>query len=131
VDYAIHNLYRGRMRQLRPRSERWLSACLFGHQHKLELLEALAGSADGRINLTGVATDRGVTPAVYYAPVRDLIGLGLVDRVERVPGDRRQWYQRCGSDQVWDAIGSLVHSLRDFAPATSQSGSPAASVSTT
>ncbi|GAB3817334.1 hypothetical protein [Micromonospora zhanjiangensis] len=119
------------MRQLRPRNERWLSACLFGHQHKLELLEALASSPDGRINLTEVARDRGVTPAVYYAPVRDLMGLELVDRVERVPGDRRQWYQRGGSDQVWAAIGSLVHSLREFAPATSQSGSPAASMSTT
>ncbi|WP_144082847.1 MULTISPECIES: hypothetical protein [unclassified Micromonospora] len=119
------------MRQLRPRNERWLSACLFGNQHKLELLGALASAVDGRINLTEVARIHGVAPAVYYAPVKDLMGLGLLDRIARVPGDRRQWYQRCGSEQVWAAIGSLVHSLRDFVPATSQTRGPAASVSTT
>jgi hypothetical protein len=112
------------MRHLRPRNQRWASACLFGHQRKLELLEALVEAPDGRINLGEVARDHGVAAAVYYPPVRDLIALCLITQVARVPGDRRQWYQRCGSDQVWAAVGSLVHSLREFVPATSQTASP-------
>jgi len=115
------------MRQMRPRDERWVSACFFGHQHKLELLEALAGAPDGRINLGEVARSRGVMPAVYYPPVRDLMALELLSQAARVPGDRRQWYQRVGGDQFWAAVSSVVQGLRAVIPAVSQpasSGSP-------
>jgi hypothetical protein len=115
---------------MRARDERWVSACLFGHQHKLELLEALADAPDGRINLGDVARDRGVVPAVYYPPVRDLMALELLSQVARVPGDRRQWYQRSGGDQLWTAVSSLVRSLRAFVPAASQPASPGAPKST-
>lgn len=118
------------MRQVRPRDERWVSACFFGHQRKLELLEALADAPDGRINLGEVARDRGVAPSVYYPPVRDLMALELLSQVTRVPGDRRQWYQRSGSDQLWSAIGPLVRSLHSLVPVTSQPASPGAPTST-
>lgn len=130
MDYRIINLYDERMRQMRPRDERWVSACFFGHQRKLELLEALADASDGRINLGEVARGRGVAPAVYYPPVRDLMALELVTQAARVPGDRRQWYQRSGGDQLWAAVGSLVRSLHALAPAMSQPASPGAPTST-
>jgi hypothetical protein len=118
------------MRQMRPRDARWVSACLFGHQHKLELLDALADAPDGRINLGAVAKRCGVPPAVYYPPVRDLMALELLSQVARVPGDRRQWYQRSGGDQLWAEVGSLVRSLHLLAPATSQPASASTPVST-
>lgn len=105
------------MRILRSDGERALSAHLFGHRHKMELLSAFAEAPDGRINLSQVAEDRGVKASVYYPPVKDLIAARLVVRVEPVPKERRRWYERTGDDQVWLALGATLRALRDLSSA--------------
>jgi hypothetical protein len=102
------------MRYLRSDGERWLSACLFGHQRKLELLSALAEAPDGRINLGALAHDRGAVAAEYYPPVRDLMAIRLVSQVPPITGERRRWYERSGSEQVWAAVAALTRSLGDL-----------------
>jgi hypothetical protein len=104
------------MRHLQSDGERWLSACLFGHRRKLELLAALAQAPDGRINLSALAQERGAAPAEYYPPVRDLMAIRLVAQAPPATGDRRRWYERAGSEQVWAAVAALARSLHDFGP---------------
>jgi hypothetical protein len=106
------------MRNLRADGERWLSACLFGHRRKLELLAALAQAPDGRINLGALAQERGAAAAEYYPPVRDLMAIRLVAQSPPVTGDRRRWYERSGSEQVWAAVAALARSLHDLGPQT-------------
>lgn len=55
---------------------------------------ALAGAEDVGVNLSQLAEEQGVAASVYYAPIRDLIETGLVEKVPRVPGERRRWYRR-------------------------------------
>jgi hypothetical protein len=92
--------------------ERSLSACLFGNRYRLELLAALAEAPDGRVNLGVLAEERGVSAAVYYPPMRDLLALRMVTRVEQVTRDRRRWYQRSGGDRLWESMARLIAGLQ-------------------
>lgn len=92
-----------------PPSRR-VSALLFGNRHKLELLTALANGQDGPVNLSLLAARQGVSPSVYYAPIKDLIGAGLVQRLVSEPGDRRRWYGPT-ENSFWVVVRSVATEL--------------------
>ncbi|MFE0147844.1 hypothetical protein ACFWY5_11895 [Nonomuraea sp. NPDC059007] len=91
---------------------RGVSACLFGHRYRLEVLEAFASASDGQVNLGRLAARHGVQSAVYYPVVRDLLALRMVTRVTELGRDRRRWYCRAGGDALWEPLGRLVAGLR-------------------
>jgi hypothetical protein len=92
-------------------AERLVSARLFGNRHKLELLLALASAEDGAVSLSELAdANGGVSPSVYYAPIRDLTSAGLVERVAPVPGERRRWYRRSGH-RFWASAATPLAEL--------------------
>lgn len=99
-----------------------VSTLLMGNRHKLPVVAALAGASNGRINLGELASIHGVSPSVYYTPVKDLMALGLVRQVEAIAGQRRRWYERCGDAQVWEGLGMLTRALESFsAPSATES----------
>jgi DNA-binding IclR family transcriptional regulator len=90
-----------------------VSVILFGNRHRLELLAALANTAEDGVSLTQLALARGVSASVYYAPLRDLMSLGLVIRREAPdPRDRRRWYHR-SEHRLWDSVRALVDALTE------------------
>ncbi|WP_370945334.1 hypothetical protein AB5J62_40635 [Amycolatopsis sp. cg5] len=92
---------------------RRVSAAVFGNRHKLELLLALAQAGDQGVNLSALSDERGVFTSVYYGPIRDLIEVGLVERLGRMPGDRRCWYRRREST-LWDGVRAVAVDLAEF-----------------
>ncbi|MFF5211070.1 hypothetical protein [Streptosporangium sp. NPDC000396] len=101
-----------------------VSVLLLGNRHKLAVVTALARSRDGRVNLGELAVVHGVAASVYYAPVKDLMTLGLVRQAEIAAGQRRRWYERCGDTRVWKGLHGLVRALEDFTPPTATSHDP-------
>lgn len=95
------------MRTLNLQDERSLSACLFGHRHRAELLTALASAVEGRVNLGVLADERGVSAAVYYPPMRELVAAGLAEPVDVAGLARRRWYARRGDPALWEAWAAL------------------------
>jgi DNA-binding transcriptional ArsR family regulator len=97
-----------------PPGPRQVSVVLFGNRHKLELLAALAEAGDDGVNLSQLSEVQGVSPSVYYGPLRDLMRAGLVDRLgRRREGDRRCWYGR-RRNRFWDGVRSLVAELAEI-----------------
>lgn len=86
------------------------SLLVFGNRHKLELLAALAVAADGRVNLSELASEQQVAASVYYAPVNDLLRAGLVEKLPRTLPDRRRWYRRV-EGTVWECMRSFAAEL--------------------
>lgn len=86
------------------------SLLLFGNRHKLELMSAFAQAEDGKINLSALAVEQGVSASVYYSPVNDLLRAGLVERLPRQLPERRRWYQRSDS-AVWPCVRALAAEL--------------------
>jgi hypothetical protein len=110
--------------------ERSLSACVFGNRHRLELLVALSEAPDGRVNLGALADQHGVQASVYYPSIRSLQEIRLVKQADRVVGDRRRWYERCGSGQAWESLARVTAELRrHFAAVGSLPGPGAGPVS--
>ncbi|MGY1440103.1 hypothetical protein [Streptomyces reniochalinae] len=64
---------------------RRLSAGVFGNRYRAELIAALAAGSDG-FCLGDLALTRHVSPSVYHPPVRTLVTLGLVERLDPAPG---------------------------------------------
>lgn len=93
-----------------------VSVLLLGNRHKLALVTALAMTRDGQVSLSELAVAHGVSTAVYYPPLKDLIALGLVRQAEVLAGQRRRWYERCGDPRVWKGLRALVRALEDFSP---------------
>jgi len=87
-----------------------MSAVLFGNRHKLELLVALAEAGNEGVNLSTLSDTQGVSPSVYYGPIKDLISVGLAERLGRVSNDRRCWYRRRHSG-FWNGFSSLAGEL--------------------
>lgn len=87
-----------------------MSAAMFGNRYKLELLVALAEAGDEGVNLTHLGEVCGAPPNVYYGPIKDLISVGLAERLGRVSGDRRCWYRRRGA-AVWERFRALADTL--------------------
>jgi hypothetical protein len=101
-------------------AERALSVRVFGNRHKLELLVALAGTEDDGVNLSELGIERDVPPSVYYAPMRDFIEAGLVEKVPRVSGERRRWYRR-SRHRFWEHAPELLRELaRSSVPGAGQ-----------
>jgi hypothetical protein len=91
-------------------TERRMSAILFGNRYRLELLVALAEAGDEGVNLSQLGAACGASPNVYYGPIKDLITVGLVERLGQVGGDRRCWYRRRPSS-IWAHLGALSSEL--------------------
>lgn len=87
-----------------------MSAAVFGNKHRLELLVALAEAGDEGVNLSELSEAQNAPASVYYGPIRNLMSVGLVDRLGRVAGDRRCWYRRRES-RFWDYVGPLARNL--------------------
>lgn len=104
------------MRQPARAARQDVSVLLLGNRHKLGLMAALATARDGRISLSELAAAHGVSTAVYYPPLKDLIALGLARQAEILTGQRRRWYERCGDPRVWKGLRALVRALEDFSP---------------
>ncbi|MFF4989761.1 hypothetical protein ACFY19_21405 [Streptosporangium saharense] len=113
------------MRQPARATRKDVSALLMGNRHKLTVVTALAMAKDGRINLTELAVNHGVSASVYYMPTKDLMALGLVRQAEAVPGQRRRWYERCGDARVWKGLRALACALQDYSPPAATSDDPA------
>src|SRR6266568_9679703 len=107
---------------------RFVSAHLLGSRYRLELLTALAEASDGRVNLGDLAAQNGVTASVYYPSLRSLSAIQLVGEAQRSHGDRRRWYQRSGSDQLWELLSRLAADL--FSHCASPGGSAESSALT-
>lgn len=99
------------MRAVDLQDERSLLACLFGHRYRAELLAALARAPEGRVNLGSLALERGVSAAVYYPPMRELVAAGLVRAVDVSDLGRRRWYERQGDPALWTAWATLIDLL--------------------
>lgn len=91
-------------------AERRMSVVLFGNRYKLELLVALAEAGDEGVNLSQLGEACAASPNVYYGPIKDLISVGLVERLGQVGGDRRCWYRR-RSSPIWEHLGTLSSEL--------------------
>lgn len=104
------------MRQPARAARKDVSTLLLGNRHKLAVVASLAMAKDGRINLSELAAVHGVSPSVYYMPIKDLMALGLVRQAEAVAGQRRRWYERCGDARVWKGLRALARALDDFSP---------------
>lgn len=89
---------------------------------------ALARAPEGRVNLGALAADHGVTAAVYYPPMRELVTAGLAEAVDAHYAGRRRWYQRRGDPALWEAWAVLGERLSEHfdapqgAPMSSQRG---------
>ncbi|WFB83820.1 MULTISPECIES: hypothetical protein [Streptomyces] len=92
---------------------RRLSAGVFGNRYRAELIAALAAAGSDGVCLGDLALARRVPPSVYHPPVRTLITLGLAERLDLAPGNRRRFYRRCGSTQAWTSLASTVARLKE------------------
>lgn len=86
---------------------------VLGNRHRLELLAALAEAGDEGVNLSLLSDDQDVKASVYYAPIKDLMNMGLVDRVGWVDGKHRCRYRRRQS-AIWDAVTALARAAAEF-----------------
>ncbi|MGC0344390.1 hypothetical protein [Streptomyces sp. SLBN-8D4] len=92
---------------------RRLSAGVFGNRYRAELIAALADAGDSGVCLGDLAMARQVPASVYLPPVHTLIRLGLVKRLPPTAGERRRFYQRCGSAQAWQSLAAAVAQLQE------------------
>jgi hypothetical protein len=91
---------------------RRLSAAVFGHRYRLELIAALcrAGVHQG-VCLTLLGDCFEVQASVYYPPVRAMEAVGRVRTTGRGRPDRRVLYART-TGPVWTGLQQMVE---DFA----------------
>ncbi|TDD32902.1 hypothetical protein E1287_21100 [Actinomadura sp. KC06] len=76
------------------------------------MLAAFASAPDGRVNLGVLADSKGVSAAVYYPAIRDLLAMRLAVRIEQLTRDRRRWYARSGDDLVWEGLSAMISGLQ-------------------
>ena len=95
----------------RERSRRVL-----GNRYRAELIGALAASGDAGVCLSELASQNATTASVYHAPVTALLGLELVAKLPKSPGDRRQRYARTGDAGLWRGLGQVVERLNGYSP---------------
>jgi hypothetical protein len=90
---------------------RRLSAVVFGHRYRLELLSALAVTpADQGVCLSLLADCCRVTASVYYPPVRAMTDSGMVVRSGPGRSERRVLYARTGVPG-WTGLQMMVEDL--------------------
>lgn len=91
-------------------STRRASLALFGHAYRLDLLAALAVAGVDGVVVTDLAKAKGVSPSVFYPPLRGLSELQLVSRLDPVMGSRRVRYVTTEAP-AWGPLKSLVEYL--------------------
>lgn len=79
---------------------RGLSHVLFGQRYRLELMVAIAASADGLVCLTDLAKELDVTASNLQNSLRALTSAGLVARMSS--GDSRRRYYVRQDSLAWD-----------------------------
>jgi hypothetical protein len=90
---------------------RRFSAAAFGHQHRLELLAALAVAGDDQgVCLTMLGDCCGARPSVYYPPVKSLATAGMVVSTRLPWPERRVLYAR-SSLAVWAGLQRMMEDL--------------------
>jgi DNA-binding MarR family transcriptional regulator len=80
-----------------------LSKCLFGQVHRLAVMIAIARAPKSGVNPTDLAADLRLPQSALQAPLRDLVGAGLL---QREPSGRRNRYRRVDS-LAWDWVLEL------------------------
>jgi DNA-binding transcriptional ArsR family regulator len=73
---------------------------LFGQQHRLSLMIAIARSPDGRVNPSQLAVELGMAQSAFQVPLRNLLDAGLLSHERR---EGRNYYTRAPS-KVWDWV---------------------------
>lgn len=96
---------------------RRVSRALFGHRYRLELLAELAEAGERGICVSDMAIGHGAKPSVFYPPLRELEGIGLVSR-RRDQGPGRRVYYAATGHGAWSVIRRLVEVVA--APANGQ-----------
>ena len=97
------------------------SRCVLGNRYRAELIRALSASGDRGVCLSELALANATTASVYHAPVTALIGLDLVVKLPKPPGDRRQLYARAGDAALWRTLGHVVERLNGYPPGSGKS----------
>lgn len=87
---------------------------LLGNRYRAELLQALSASGDVGVCLSELASENATTASVYQSPVTALIGMQLVAKLPKSPGDRRQRYARCGDLGLWSTLEQVVEHLSGY-----------------
>jgi hypothetical protein len=89
-------------------SRRRLSKVVFGQEHRLALMLAIADLPDGVFTLTdlvGRLQFRSASSA--QDPLRALLIAGLVEKIDIDPGNRFKWYRRVDSP-AWEWARDLA-----------------------
>lgn len=80
---------------------RHISKTAFGQTYRLEVMLAVAGSEDGFVNLTDLAHTVGQPVSSIQAPLRDLIGLGLVSEAPSGDTKRKHYLRNPSTAWAW------------------------------
>src|SRR4051812_48724415 len=87
------------------------SKSLFGSRYRLEAARAVAESADV-LYARELAQQLGLADNQAHSELRHFESAGLLQRLERVPGQRQQYYQRRPS-AFWRLAADLMRELVD------------------
>lgn len=93
-----------------PEQLRRLSSAVFGNRYRLELLAALVAAEDEGICVTTLAAGGGTATSVYYPPLKQLVDVGLVRRVDPPPGERRVHYATT-DNAAWTGLRQMMQDL--------------------
>lgn len=92
---------------------RALSRAAFGQAYRLEVMLAVADSADGLTTQTELARELGVSVSNVQGPVRSLIGCGLLTELPQ--GDSRSKFLMRNRSAAWEWAQELaLHSRATF-----------------
>jgi predicted ArsR family transcriptional regulator len=83
-----------------------VSKALFGSRYRLEAARAVAGGSDV-LYAREIAQQLGVGDNQAQLELRHFEAAGLLERLDRVPGQRQQYYRRRASD-FW-ALAEALH----------------------
>ncbi|HWL76496.1 winged helix-turn-helix domain-containing protein [Microbacterium sp.] len=79
------------MSAIQPEPLRQLSRVVFGQEHRLELMLAIADNGDGVVTLGQMAAVLGVSPSSIQKPFHALVEAGMLTSV-RTEDPRRKFY---------------------------------------
>ena len=79
---------------------------LFRNAYMLEVCAAI-DKAGGRVNLTSLVGDSGLSPSLYSGPLRRLAGLGLLVDDPQPTDDRRERWYKPAKSRLWATARQL------------------------
>lgn len=88
---------------------RKVSKLAFGHEHRLDLMLAIASAEDGICSLAGLATELGVRPSSLQRPLDTLIELSLLSVLPS--GDTRYRHYIRNDGPAWDWARELAEGV--------------------